>query len=234
MKKQRTKNRIIKQGTLYRDVLVRKKSVRVKTPFSRKKIKTNYAKSAAKIRKFESLPFNNKINFSPSQKRHITARWKIIKYYQNVAKGPKIGASFKQTNAIISRERVVLKRGRGFRRTVGNRYVLDSKGYRREYTIFLSQREIDSIFLAISPFEEFRQIVLRRKPRGFLKRWANGEISDEEVHYSWVYGAYPGGKMDEGSFDRYTKQHLEKADQRHKISAMRIIYHIGGFDDYRN
>lgn len=231
MKKQRTKSKVKNQGTLYRDIFERKKTVKIGTPFSRKKLKTNYAKAAAKIRQFESLPFKNKVNFTAKQKRIITLRWKTVRYYQNVRPGPKITPGLNKTNAIISRGRIILKKVRGFRRTMGDRYVLDSKGYRREYTVFLAQREVEAIFAAVSPFEEFRRIVLSRKPRGFLKRWAQGEISDEEVHYSWVYGAYPGGRMDESSFDRYTKQHLEKADQRRKITAMRIIYHIGGFDE---
>jgi hypothetical protein len=245
MPKQRIKKSIKKQrarkkgelGGLHKKVVIGGKPHIFKSSYDKRRkqlAKINYAKAAEKIRRFESLPFRAKINFSAAEKRVITRRWKVIRYYQNLPLSGKATPELKRTNAVIARGHLVLKKGKGFRRTVQGWYVLDSRGYRREYTVFLSQPEVNSIVGADSPFERFRQVVLTRRPRGFLRRWAEGEIPDDEVHYSWIYGAYPAGRMDEGSFDRYTKQHLEKAEQRQKITALRIIYHIGGFEDGEN
>lgn len=220
-------------GSIYRRVVAGGKTVKLKSPQgqrAKKLKKINYQKAAAKIRQFESLPFRNKINFTAEQKRIIARRWKRVVYYQSIKPGAKASPRLKKTNAIISRGRLVLYKQRGFKRTIGNWYVLDTLRARREYTIFLSQSEIYSIFAADSPLQQLRTVVLSRRPRGFLLQWAKGKIPEDEMYYSWVYGAYPAGKISEGSFDRYTVEHLKTKEQRQKITAIRLIYHVGGYD----
>lgn len=243
MSKKRTKSRIKKPrirkklskstGSLYRTILEKGKSVKLTSPYAKRAAqlkKINYKKAAAKIRLFESLPFSNKVNFNANQKRAIARRWKVVRYYQNIIPGPKVSPQLKKTNAVISRGRLILNKKKGFRRIVYKWYVLDTIGSRREYTIFLSQKELYQILVAESPFEELKAIVLTRKPQGFLLTWAMGRVPEDEMFYSWIYGAYPAGRISQGSFDRYTVEHLKKETQRRKITAVRLIYHVGGFD----
>lgn len=234
LRKKRSKSTTSKRGTIYKRIIVGGKTVKLKSPQGQRAKqlkKIDYKKAAAKIRLFESLPFRNKTNFDANQKRIIARRWKTVRYYQSIKPGIAVSPELKKTNAIISRGKLVLHKKRGFRRIASSWYILDTKGARREYTIYLRQRELLDIIGAESPFERLRQIVLSRRPRGFLLRWAKNQIPDDEVHYSWVYGAYPAGRITRGSFDRYTLEHLRDTKQRQKITAVRLIYHVGGFED---
>lgn len=49
----------------------------------RRKKKINYAKAAKKIRAFYSLPFKNRTNFTPTQKRIIARKWDTVRWKQN-------------------------------------------------------------------------------------------------------------------------------------------------------
>lgn len=232
--KKRKKSKSYKRGTIYQRVVVAGKTVKLKSPQgarAKQLKKINYKKAAAKIRRFESLPFRNKTNFDAAQKRVITRRWKIVRYYQSIKPGARVSPELKKTNAITSRGQLVLHKKSGFRRILSKWYVLDTIGARREYTIFLSRHDLQTMIGAESPLAELRRIVLSRHPRGFLLRWAKGQISEEEVHYSWVYGAYPAGRISEGSFNRYTIEHLKNEQQRRKITAVRLIYHVGGIEN---
>ena len=232
-KPRKKKNRSRSTGSIYRRIFEQGKTVKLTSSFARRAKqlkKTNYKKAAAKIRLFERLPFTNKVNFTAQQKRIITRRWRVVRYYQSLKPGQVASPKLKQTNAVISRGRLVLNKQKGLRRILRDWYVLDTIRSRREYTIFLSQKELLRIVGADSPMAELREIVLTRKPRGFLLEWAKGHISDDEIRYTWIYGAYPAGTFDEGSFNRYTIKHLKDSRYRQKITAVRLIYHVGGHD----
>lgn len=118
------------------------------------------------------------------------------------------------------------------KRHIGKGYVRDSYKGRREYTVFFSDSEITRIFKNDSPLEEIRTIIGERYQRGFLSKWAVGEINANEWRALLMYGPYPGKRtspLSEETFDQYMTRDGSDNRVKGKITGIRIIWHPGGY-----